>query len=64
MVDRQFVSAAFVSGIHRLGGPEEVCDFFLRFVMVFSQIAHSLEIWIIHLNAPSSLLTFCKHYTK
>ena len=56
VMDGQFVGAALIARVHRLGGAEQGGDFLLRFVVIFAQIAHPLEIGKNQRAAPPFLL--------
>ena len=44
MADGQFTCAAFIAGVHGLGGAEDLCDLGLRQVCVLTQIAYHSHI--------------------
>jgi len=45
VMERQFVGAALITGIHRLRGAEIICNLLLGFVGIFAQITHDSDIF-------------------
>ena len=62
MVDGQFVGAAFIPGVHGLGGPQNFSNLRLGLVGIFPQVALNADIGHLidvgHLRSEKSLCMF------